>query len=82
MTWTGKIMPIITVRRKNNYIRLWKRLIDGSSPMQKLRGKDCVKLPRREFYLEQDTKDTNRKEDTIKLVELKIETKIDNGKYF
>ncbi|XP_072756657.1 uncharacterized protein [Anoplolepis gracilipes] len=69
------------VTRKNNYIRLCRRTIDRSaaSLMQKLRGKDCVKLPRSEFYLEQDTKDTtNQKESKIKLVGLKIGT--NNGK--
>lgn len=69
------------IKKKNNYIRLC-RSIDGStaSLMQKLHGKDCVKLPRSEFYLEQDTKDTNRKEGTIKMAGLKIGTKINNGK--
>ncbi|CAL1677621.1 unnamed protein product [Lasius platythorax] len=46
--------------------------------MQKLRGKDCVKLPRSKFYLEQDTRDA--KEGTIKLEEVKIETKTNDGK--
>ncbi|KAM0731630.1 hypothetical protein ACS0PU_001172 [Formica fusca] len=69
-------------KKKNNYIRLCRRSIDGSmtSLMQKLRGKDCVKLPRSEFYLEQDTKDTNRKKGTIKVVGLKIGTKTNNEK--
>lgn len=68
-------------REKKNYIRLCKRLTDGSSLMQKLRGKDCVKLPKSEFYLEQNTKNMNRKKDeTVRLVGLKIGTKTGNGK--
>jgi len=69
------------LRGKKNYIRLCKRLTDGSttSLIQKLRGKDCVKLPRSEFYLESSTKNANwKKDDTFKLVGLKIGT--DNGK--
>lgn len=65
-------------KRKRNYIRLCRRSIDGSSLMQMLRGKDCVKLPRSEFYLEQGTRDA--KEGTIKLEEVKIETKTNDGK--
>ncbi|KAL6268396.1 hypothetical protein P5V15_001531 [Pogonomyrmex californicus] len=55
-------------RRKKNYVRLCKRITDGSttSLMQKLR-KECVKLPRSEFYLEQGTRNVN-KDDTIRLV--------------
>ncbi|XP_011690986.1 PREDICTED: uncharacterized protein LOC105451948 isoform X2 [Wasmannia auropunctata] len=69
-------------RGKKNYIRLCKRLTDGSttSLMQKLRGKDCVKLLRNEFYLE-PTRDANwRRDDTLRLVGLKIGTKTDNGR--
>lgn len=68
-------------RGKKNYIRLCKRLTDGSSLIQKLHGKDCIKLPSSEFYLEQNMKNTNRKRDeTVRLVGLKIGTKTGNGK--
>lgn len=69
------------VKKKNNYIRLCRSIDESTaSLMQKLRGKDCVKLPTSEFYLEQDTKDANRKEGTIKMAGLKIGTKINNEK--
>ncbi|TGZ37738.1 Uncharacterized protein DBV15_02964 [Temnothorax longispinosus] len=65
-------------RGRKNYIRLCKRLTDGSSSlMQKLRGKDCVKLPRSEFYLEPNMR---KKDDTFRLVGLKIGTKTGSGK--
>ncbi|XP_011647350.1 uncharacterized protein LOC105433642 [Pogonomyrmex barbatus] len=62
-------------RRKKNYVRLCKRITDGSttSLMQKLR-KDCVKLPRSEFYLEQGTRNVN-KDDTIRLVGKTVQEK-------
>lgn len=46
------------LKGKKNYIRLCKRLTDGSttSLMQKLRGKDYVKLSRSEFHLEPSTR--------------------------
>lgn len=68
-------------RGKKNYIRLCKRLTDGStmSLVQKLRGKDCVKLPRSEFYLEPSNR-SGKKGDTVRLVGLKIGTKTGNGK--
>ncbi|KAL6447384.1 hypothetical protein ACFW04_001533 [Cataglyphis niger] len=69
------------VKKKNNYIRLCRSIDESTANLiQKLRGKDCVKLPKSEFYLEQDTKDTNRKESTIRMTGLKIGTKIDNEK--
>lgn len=70
-------------REKKNYIWLCKRLIDGSltNLIQKLRGKDCVKLPKSEFYLESNTKNVNwKKDDTVRLIGLKIGTKTGNGK--
>ncbi|XP_050464530.1 uncharacterized protein LOC126858327 [Cataglyphis hispanica] len=69
------------VKKKNNYIRLCRSIDESTASLiQKLRGKDCVKLPKSEFYLEQDTKDTNRKESTIRMTGLKIGTKINNEK--
>ncbi|XP_011874525.1 PREDICTED: uncharacterized protein LOC105565716 [Vollenhovia emeryi] len=63
---------------RKNYIRLCKRLTGGSttSLMQKLRGKDCVKLPRSEFYLEPSARSANgKRDDAVRLVGLRIETK-------
>ncbi|XP_039305183.1 uncharacterized protein LOC113003237 [Solenopsis invicta] len=70
-------------RGKKNYIRLCERLTDGSitSLMQKLRGKDCVKLSTSEFYLNSGTSSTNwRNNDTVKLVESKIGMRVENGR--
>lgn len=63
-------------KRRKNYIRFYRRSTDKSNLMQKLRGKDCVKLPN-EFYFEHDTRDVNSKEDTIKNG-LNIEPKIND----
>jgi len=46
--------------------------------MQKLRGKDCVKLPSNEFYL--DSTRNGKKDDTLRFVRLKITTKTDSRK--
>ncbi|KYN12386.1 hypothetical protein ALC57_15452, partial [Trachymyrmex cornetzi] len=83
---TDKIDTLIINNRsrgKKHYIWLCKRLIDGSimSLIQKLHGKDCVKLPRSEFYLESNTKNVNWKKDsTVRLIGLKIGTKPGDGK--
>lgn len=67
------------LRERKNYIQLCKRLTDRStSLMQKLRGKDCVKLPSNEFYL--DSTRNSRKDDTFRFVGLKIATKTDSRK--
>lgn len=67
------------LRGRKNYIRLCKRLTDGSASLiQKLRGKDCVNLPSSEFYL--DSTRNRRKDDTLRFVGLKIGTKTDSRK--
>ncbi|XP_070515327.1 uncharacterized protein, partial [Cardiocondyla obscurior] len=59
-----------------NYIRLCGLLSDGlANFMQKLRGKDCVKLPASEFNLEPSVR---KKGGAIRLVGLKIGRKTGN----
>lgn len=79
----GKNHAVNRIKKKNNYIRLCRRSIDGSSENlitdQKLQDKDCIKFPRSDFYLEHETNNTNRKKNTTRLVGFKIETKTNNG---
>lgn len=57
-------------KRKRNYILLCRKTAEDGTAMQKLRGKDCVKVLRNEFYLEHSMK--NRKDGTTSLMGLKI----------
>lgn len=64
-------------RAKGNYVLLCRKPTEDGS-MQKLRGKDCVKLLRNELYLEHSMK--NRKDGTTSLMGLKIGTKTNSVK--
>ncbi|RLU24685.1 hypothetical protein DMN91_002774 [Ooceraea biroi] len=66
-------------KRKRSYIRLCKRL---TGSMQKPRGKDCVKFPKSEFYLEQasKTKEENQKDGSVSISF--VGTKTNDGKNY
>ncbi|XP_020287971.1 uncharacterized protein LOC109856756 [Pseudomyrmex gracilis] len=64
-------------RAKGNYVLLCRKPAEDGS-MQKLRGKDCVKLLRNELYLEHSLK--NRKDGTTSLMGLKIGSRTNSVK--
>jgi len=68
-------------KRKRSYIRPCKRFIGSVSPSQKLRGKDCAKLPRSEFRVNPRAKGENRKAVGMEANDGKSRKDSENGNY-